>query len=132
MKIKSIIYIFLFLFCIKFNLLADQVFFDSDNLKIENNGNMIYATKGSAKIPVQNIEIEGDKSIYNKLISELTIIDNVKFLDIKKDVYIESEKIIYNQINNTIYSEGKTFIKIENTARQFLKWNILNFIIIIL
>jgi len=121
MKIKSIIYIFLFLFCIKFNLLADQVFFDSDNLKIENNGNMIYATKGSAKIPVQNIEIEGDKSIYNKLISELTIIDNVKFLDIKKDVYIESEKIIYNQINNTIYSEGKTFIKIENTYEIYSK-----------
>ena len=114
MKTKSILYIFFFLFGINLNLLADQIYFDSENLKIEDEGNMIFATKGSAKIPEQNIEIEGDRSIYNKLISELTIIDNVKFFDHKKEVYIESEKIIYNQINNTIYSNGKTFIKIEN------------------
>ena len=48
---------------------------------------MIFATKGFAKIPSKNIEIEGDKFIYNKLISELTIIDNVKYFDKKKYLY---------------------------------------------
>ena len=75
---------------------------------------MIFATKGFAKIPSKNVEIEGDKFIYNKLISELTIIDNVKYFDNNKNVYIESEKLIYNQISNSIFSEGKTFIKIED------------------
>ena len=43
-----------------------QIFFDSDNLIIKEEGNMIFATKGFAKIPSKNIEIEGDKFIYNK------------------------------------------------------------------
>ena len=113
MKIRFILYIFLFAFFLNKNLLADEIFFDSKNLKIENEGNMIFATEGIAKIPSKNTEIQGDKFIYNKLVSELTIIDNVKYFDNKKNIYIESEKLIFNQINNTIYSKGKTFIKLE-------------------
>ena len=96
------------------NSYAAEVFFDSDNLKIEEEGNMIFATKGFAKIPSRNLEIKGDKFIYNKLISELTIIDNVKIIDKEKNVNIESEKIIYNQIDNSIFSQGKTYIYIED------------------
>ena len=114
MKNKFILYILLFLFCLNAKSYSNEVFFDSENIKIEQEGNMIFATKGFAKIPSKNVQIEGDKFIYNKLISELTIIDNVKFIDSKKKVYIESEKIIYNKINNTIYSKGKTFIKLED------------------
>ena len=114
MKNKFILYILLFLFCLNAKSYSDEVFFDSENIKIEQEGNMIFATKGFVKIPSKNVRIEGDKFIYNKLISELTIIDNVKFIDSKKKVYIESEKIIYNKINNTIYSKGKTFIKLED------------------
>tara|TARA_B100001123_G_scaffold224689_1_gene252979 strand:+ start:2208 stop:4607 length:2400 start_codon:yes stop_codon:yes gene_type:complete len=115
MKIKLILYI---LFCtlgFNFNLLADQIFFDSSNLEIKEKGNMIFATKGLAKIPSKNIEVEGDKFIYNKLISELSIFDNVKYFDKKKNIYIESNELIFNQINNTIYSNGKTYIKVEDT-----------------
>ena len=54
------------------------------------------------KYLLKNIEIEGDKFIYNKLISELTIIDNVKYFDNQKNIYIESEKLIYDEINNNI------------------------------
>ena len=114
MKIKIILYIFLCLLFLDKKLYASQVFFDSENLKVEQEGNMIFATKGLAKIPAKNIEIEGDKFIYNKLISELTIIDNVKYFDNQKNVYIESEKLIYSQVNNTIFSQGKTFIKIDD------------------
>ena len=32
---------------------------------------MIFATKGKAKIPSNNLIIEGDKFIYNKELSEL-------------------------------------------------------------
>ena len=50
------------------NLKAETIFFDSENIKIEENGNMIFATKGQAKIPSSNLIIEGDKFIYNKII----------------------------------------------------------------
>jgi LPS-assembly protein len=97
--------------------LADEILFESDNIKIQNEGNIIYAYKTIAKIPNQKIEIEGDKSIYDKKNSKLTIIDNVKFLDQNNSLYIESNNIIYDQIENTIYSEGKTLIKFEDTYK---------------
>ena len=114
MKIKIVIYLFLYLICFNSILLSDQIIFDSDNIKIKDDGNMIFATKGIAKIPSQDIEIEGDKSIYNKLISELTIIDNVKFFDKKKDIYIESDNVIFDQIKNIVYSYGETYIEVES------------------
>ena len=114
MKIKIFLYIFLISFFLNKSLHSEEILFDSDNLKIKEEGNMIFATKGLAKIPSRNLEIEGDKFIYNKLISELTIIDNVKYFDKTKNVLIESEKLIYDKINNTIFSEGITHIKIED------------------
>ena len=114
MKIRLILYIILCLFCLNKTLYANEIFFDSKDLKIKQEGNMIFATNGFAKIPSKGIEVEGDKFIYNKLISELTIIDNVKYFDNNKNIYIESEKLIYNQISNIIFSEGKTFIKLED------------------
>ena len=53
---------------------------------------MIFATKGKAKIPESNLIIEGDKFIYNKIISELVVIDNVKYFDNENKIYIESQK----------------------------------------
>ena len=64
MKIKLILYIFLCLLGFNLNSYAAEVFFDADNLKIEEEGNMIFATKGLAKIPSKSIEIEGDKFIF--------------------------------------------------------------------
>ncbi len=96
------------------NLKAETVFFDSKNIKIEENGNMIFATKGQAKIPSSNLIIEGDKFIYNKIISELIVLDDVKYFDNENNIYIESEKIVYNKIDNTIFSKSETYIKSED------------------
>ena len=96
------------------NLKAETIFFDSKNIKIEENGNMIFATKGQAKIPSSNLIIEGDKFIYDKINSELIVIDNVKYFDNENNMYIESDKIIYNEVNNTIFSKSETFIKSED------------------
>jgi len=114
MKINLFLYTFIFLFFLISKSYSSEIFFDSENIKIKEEGNMIFATKGFATIPSKNIKIEGDKFIYNKLISELTIIDNVKFIDNKKKIHIDSENLIYNQINNTIFSKGKTFVEFED------------------
>ena len=117
MKVKLCLFLIFFVFLNKIHLMADEILFESDNIKIQNEGNIIYAYKVIAKIPNQKIEIEGDKSIYDKKNSKLTIIDNVKFLDQNNNLYIESNNIIYDQIENTIYSEGKTLIKLEDTYK---------------
>ena len=78
---------------------------------------MIFATQGKAIIPSNNLIIEGDKFIYNKEISELIVIDDVKYFDNKNKILIESEKIIYNEINNTIFSKSQTYIVSNDTYK---------------
>ncbi len=111
MKIRFFLnYILFFLFFINSNLKAETIFFDSKNIKIENEGKMIFATKGKANIPSKNLIIEGDKFIYDKEISELIVIDDVKYFDNENKIFIESDKIIYNEIDNTIFSKSRTYI----------------------
>ncbi len=111
MKIRFFLnYILFFLFLINSNIKAETIFFDSKNIKIENEGKMIFATKGKAKIPSKNLIIEGDKFIYDKEISELIVIDDVKYFDNENKIFIESDKIIYNEIDNTIFSKSRTYI----------------------
>ena len=115
MKTKYIFILGLFLLVFQNSMIkADEIFFESKNIKIENDGNLILSKNGIAKIPSQNILIEGDQSAYDKKISELIIIGNVKFFDDLNNVYIESEKAIYNKLDNTLFSSGTTFVKIEN------------------
>ena len=96
------------------NLNAETVFFDSKNIKIDIEDNMIYATEGIAKIPAKNIKIIGEKFVYDKLNSELIIFDNVKYIDEEKDVIIKSQKMIYNESDNKVFSQSETFLDLEN------------------
>ena len=115
MKINYLaIIIFLIITLTSLSLKADVVFFDSENIQIKEEGNIILANKGIAKIPSQNILIEGDNSFYSKKISELIVKGNVKFFDDFNNVYIESEKAVYNELDNTLFSSGTTFIKFED------------------
>ena len=115
MKIKYFTFIIIAFLFITSNLKADTIFFDSKNIKIEENGNMVFAVKGKAIIPSNKLIIEGDKFIYNKKISELIVIDDVKFFDNENNIYIESEKLIYNEIENTIFSKSETYIVSDKT-----------------
>ena len=114
MKIrKTINILFFFLIFVNSNLKAESIFFDSKNIKIQNDGNMIFANRGVANIPSENLKIKGDKFIYDRVGSELTVFDNVKYLDEENNIIIESNKMVYNESNNTVISQGETLIKIE-------------------
>ena len=111
MKSKLFINFIVFvLICLGSNLKAETIFFDSKNIKVEENGNMIFATKGQAKIPSNNLILEGDKFIYDKLNSELTVFDNVKYFDNEKNITIESQKLLYNDIKNILFSQSSFFL----------------------
>ncbi len=127
MKTKSLIKIIIVLFIfVNSNLKAETIFFDSKNIKIEEEGNMIFATKGIAKIPSKNLIIEGEKFIYDKIKLELIIFDDVKYIDSENNIIIKSQKMIYNESENTIFSQNKTFIQLENNYDIFSSDVLLN------
>ena len=120
MKIKFLNYIILLSLLFVCNQIkADVILFDSKSIEIENEGNLIYSGKGTAKVPNQKLTIKSDRSIYNKLISQLLIKDNVEFFDDLNQIIINSKEAIYDEINNTILSKGETFIKIEDKYEIF-------------
>ena len=114
MNYKFLFYIFCIFVLFEKNALADEINIDSSKIKVIDEGNIINALNIKASIPNKKIEIEGVKSIYDKKKSELTIIDNVKFFDELKNVYLEGKKVIYNQITDIVQTFGETYIKIES------------------
>ncbi len=114
MKYKILFYLFCIFILFEKNLFSEEININSSKIKVLEEGNIINALNVKAVIPDKKIEIEGDKSIYDKKNSKLTIINNVKFFDKSKNVYLEGKKVIYNQITDMIQTFGKTYIKIEN------------------
>ena len=113
MKFKTLLYIFIIVVFGK-NVLADEIKIESSKIKVLEEGNIIDALNVKANIPNKKIEIEGDKSIYDKKNKKLTIINNVKFFDNLKNIYIEGDKVVYNQSTDILQTFGKTFIRIED------------------
>lgn len=114
MNFKILFYIFFIFALFQKSAFADEININSSKIKVLDEGNIISALNVKADIPDKKIEIEGDKSIYDKKNSQLTIINNVKFFDNLKNVYIEGEKVIYNQLTDLIQTFGTTFIRIED------------------
>ena len=114
MNFKILFYIFFIFTLFQKSTFSDEININSSKIKVLDDGNIISALNVKADIPNKKIEIEGDKSIYDKKNSQLTIINNVKFFDNLKNVYIEGEKVIYNQLTDLIQTFDKTFIIIED------------------
>ena len=114
MKIKHLFKTLFLYFLICGISFASNIEFESDNIKIFDEGNIIHAFQGKAFDVKKKLEIEGVKSIYDKSSSQLTIIKNVRFFDIIENISIETEKAIYYEKLNLIKTIGKTFIRIED------------------
>ncbi len=114
MRFKILFYILCLILLFPKVIVSDEIIIDSSKVKVLEEGNIISALDVKAKIPSKEIEVEGDKSIYDKKNSQLTIIKNVKFFDKVKNVYIETKKAIYNQITDVVQTFGETYIKVEN------------------
>ena len=122
MKTKTINFLLHVIFWIILHnsyLKADTVFFDSKNIKIEEDGNIIISAKGTAEIPDQNISIEGDKFLYNKLISELVVIGNVKFFDKLNNVLIDNKEVIIKESKNWTELQESLFRKMLQQGGNF-------------
>ena len=46
--------------------------------------------------------------------SELIIFDNVEYIDEEKNIIIKSQKMIYNESDNKVFTQNETFLDLEN------------------
>ncbi len=113
MKTKFFLYSVFFLL-INFNLFADDIEIYADNIKILDNNKIIKSINTKATIKEKKLFIEGNNSVYDKNKQEISLSGDVIFSDKIKNLKINSEEAIYNQIIDTLTTKGVTKIIIEN------------------
>ena len=94
----------------------NKVTIKADEL-IYNKTTFVFTARGNSRAvdSLNKITIEADKLEYNKQDSKYTAYKNVKVDDNLNNVFTEAEKIIYIINQETIFTEGKTRIVIEDT-----------------
>ena len=89
---------------------AEKLFFDTSEINISNEGNIINATKGTAKSIEDNIEIEAESFKYNQSSSVLMATKGTA-KSIENNIEIEAESFKYNQNLSTLNANGNVKIK---------------------
>jgi LPS-assembly protein len=89
---------------------SDTIKFETKNLEIFNNENLIKAGKGKAYTDQREIEIFGDNFVYNKNLEILTITKNGSANIKSKNIKIKFDKAIFNQNDLTIIAIGNVNI----------------------
>ena len=114
---RNKIFFFLIFFVFQFEvLLADQFKFESSEIKIVNNGNLILADKGKATSIDDKIEINAKNFEYQKNIDLLKAYDGVAFLK-DREIKINFKEIEFDQKNLVI--NAKNDIKILDLKNKF-------------
>ena len=115
MKNKNLIIITLFFLTLFYSkAVAEEDFvFESDSIEIFNERNLVVAKNG-VKIKTSNdLEIFSNTSKYYKEKKKLFLIGNVKIIDLKKNLIIESPEVEYDKILEKIETKYKTNVNID-------------------
>ena len=112
MKNKIIFYILLIFICLinKDISFANEFIFETKEINILEEGNIIDASEGVAKSIQDNIEIKAEKFKYNKTLSILNATDGVVEL-LEDDMQIKADKIEFNSKKSRIKATGDVYIK---------------------
>ena len=106
----KIYFLSIFIFLIfKNNILANDFNFNTLEINISNNGNIINAGKGTVITKEGNIEIQAEKFIYNKALSTLNARNGFAIL-IEKNLKIKAEKFVYDKNKSLINASGNVLI----------------------
>ena len=114
MKIKYLIFLIFLINSFVSNALSNDVEFDAKDLKIIGDGNKIVAYNSKTIVPSDETQIKSEKVEYDKQTKILKFYKNVIFNDLKNNIEIKSNEIIYKRDINLIFSSGDTEINIKN------------------
>ena len=118
---KKISYIiFLFFFTIISYSNANEISFDTAEIQISDNGNIITALDGEANSVIDKIKITGKKFVYDKLLSSLSASGNLIIENKEQSIQIESKKIFYDLKNKIIFSKEPSIINDNFGNRYFV------------
>ena len=142
MKSNFKFFLFFILFCT--TSFAEQFKFETSKIELVDNGDLLYATDGIARSIDKNLEIEANKFEYNKKLKILKafngmayfksnniqiefdeiILDqsnsitsakkNVKIIDLKKKISVETDFVTFNEKDNTLESTTPSVLKDSN------------------
>ncbi len=112
MKIKKYYIILILSLFNAFVSYADDIEFESSNMDIKNNGNLIIAYETEIKIPAKKIFIKSTIATYDKVKNVITFEKDAYFEDSLEKTIIEGEKIIYDRNKEIIFSKGNTKINL--------------------
>ena len=114
MKIKYLIFLIFLINSFVSNALSNDVEFEAKDLKIIGDGNKIVAYNSKTIVPSDETQIKSEKVEYDKQTKILKFYKNVVFNDLKNNIEIKSNEIIYKRDINLIFSSGDTEINIKN------------------
>ncbi len=113
-SLKNVKVLLIFLFCFfQFNIsFGKELNFKASEILTFEEGNLIVGKK-EAEAKIDNeLEIYADKFTYDKKKETLLAEGNVKAIDLLNNITINSEKMLYSQIKNSIISYNKTIFDV--------------------
>ena len=124
MKNKKLFSIIFFIFCLisSNNLLGEEFYFETPEIEILNDGNLIKATKGGKATTDDKTEILAEEFEYDKIKLILTATKNVQVIDDLRKITIKGNKIKYNKRTLKINAQGDVEI-IDRLNKVILKAN---------
>ena len=118
MKNKILIYCWvIFIFLSISNTFAEEITFDATEINISNDGNVINAGKGVAKLIEDNIEINAEEFKYFKNLSILEAYDGIAIAD-RNNIKIKAKKFKYNKKLSVLNATGN--VEISDLERNIL------------
>ena len=113
-NIKIIFLVSLFIFFNTKIFANGEFFYEANEIEILEEGNIIIAKNNVEIILNNNIEITADKFLYDKKTGLLELINNIKIIDKKNDLIIETNKVYFSENENKFYSNSKTYFDFSN------------------
>ena len=100
----------------------NKIILDAKSFKYDKTTTILEATNGTALLTEKNIEIKAKKFIYNKSLSKIIATGDVEIKDLFKNVTISSQEISYFGFEQIIKSDTKSKIK-DNFNNSFTTSN---------
>ena len=112
-RLKNCFIVFFSFLALTHLVLADEFIFNSSQIEISKDANIITASEGTAESTSNAIQKDAKKFIYNKNQSILYASSGI-VKSIEDNIEIKANEIIFNQISSIIKATGNVEIKDKN------------------